>query len=86
MFSVNPMAYMRAKVLMMDAGMAMAAISVERQLRRNTRTTKAARMAPTIRCSCTVFTESLMKSDWSRTIVHLVAARAVASAWRSTVS
>ncbi len=63
MFSVNPMAYMRAKVLTMDAGMAMAAIRVERQLRRNSRTTRAARIAPTIRCSWTVLTESLMKSD-----------------------
>ena len=46
MFSVKPMAYMRAKVLMMEVGMAMAAISVVRQFRRNSRTTRAARIAP----------------------------------------
>ncbi len=68
MFSVKPMAYMRAKVLMMEVGMAMAAIRVERQLRRKSSTTRAARIAPTIRCSWTVLTEALMKSDWSRMI------------------
>ena len=54
MLSVKPMAHMRAKVLMIDVGMAMAAITVERQLRRNSSTTSAARIAPTIRCSWTV--------------------------------
>src|SRR5574341_1316328 len=69
--SVNPMAYIRAKVLMIEVGMAMAAIRVERQLRRNSSTTRAARMAPTIRCSWTVLTDSLMYSAWSRTTSRL---------------
>jgi hypothetical protein len=38
---------------MIEVGMAMAAISVERQLRMNSNTPIAAKRPPRIRCSCT---------------------------------
>jgi hypothetical protein len=68
MLSVKPMPHIRAKVLAIEVGMAMAAMTVERQLRRNSSTTRAARKAPTTRCSWTVSTAALMYSDSSRTI------------------
>ena len=52
-FSVKPWNQIRPKVAMIDVGIAIAAMSVERKFRRNTSTTAAARIEPTIRCSCT---------------------------------
>jgi hypothetical protein len=63
MLSVKPIAHMRANVLMIEAGIAMAAITVDRQLRRNASTTSAARKAPTTRCSWTFATAALMCSE-----------------------
>jgi len=51
------MAYMRAKVLMMEVGMAMAAISVGRQFAQEQQDDQGARIAPTIRCSWTFLTD-----------------------------
>ena len=67
-FSVKPIAYMRANVEMMDVGIAIAAMSVERRFPRKRRTTRAARKPPRTRCSWTVSTAALMNCDWSRTI------------------
>ena len=52
---------------MIDVGIAIAAMSVERQFHRNTSTTSAARIEPTIRCSSTLLIDALMNSDMSRT-------------------
>ena len=68
MLRVKSIAHMSPKVLTIDAGMAMAAMRVERQFLRNTSTTRAARNAPTTRCSCTVCTAASMYSDSSRTV------------------
>ncbi len=63
MLSVNPIVHMSANVLTIDAGMAMAAMTVDRQLRRKASTTSAARKAPITRCSCTFATAALMWSE-----------------------
>ena len=52
---------------MIDVGMAIAAMSVERQFQRKTSTTSAARIEPTTRCSSTLSIEARMNSDRSRT-------------------
>ena len=52
---------------MIDVGMAMAAMIVERQFHRNTRTTAAARIEPRTRCSSTLWIEARMNSERSRT-------------------
>ncbi len=49
LFSVKPSAHIIPKVEMTEAGMATAAISVERQLRMNASTTSEARMLPSTR-------------------------------------
>src|SRR4029453_14130418 len=54
------------KAPMIDAGIATAAISVERKLRRKTRTKTAARMPPGIRCSSIAASEARMNSESSR--------------------
>ena len=45
-FSVNPWYQIRPKVAMIDVGIAIAAMMVERQFQRNTSTTAAARIEP----------------------------------------
>jgi hypothetical protein len=65
--SVKSSYQIRPKVATIDVGMAIAAISVERQFHRKTSTTSAARTEPTIRCSSTVSIDARMKSDRSRT-------------------
>ena len=52
--SVKPWYQIRPKVAMIEVGMAIAAMIVERQFQRNTSTTPAARIEPTIRCSSTL--------------------------------
>ena len=52
--SVKPMYQMRPNVAMIDVGMAMAAMIVERMFMRNSSTTSAARIDPTMRCSSTL--------------------------------
>ena len=66
--SVKPIAYMSANVEMIDVGIAIAAMSVERRLPRKRSTTSAARIRPRMRCSCTVSTAASMNCDLSRTI------------------
>ena len=65
--SVNPWYQIRPNVAMMDVGIAMAAMMVERQFHRNTSTTAAARIDPKTRCSSTLSIDALMNSDRSRT-------------------
>ena len=62
-FSVKPMAAIRAKVEMMDVGMAMAAISVVRMLARKRKMMMAAKKLPSIRCCLMFSTAALMKTD-----------------------
>ena len=50
LFSVKPRAHIMAKLATTEAGMATAAISVERQLRIKASTTREARMPPRTRC------------------------------------
>ena len=68
MLSVKPMYQTSAKVAMIEVGMAMAAIIVERRLPRNSQTTKAARIEPTIRCSWTLAIDASMNCASSRTM------------------
>ncbi len=68
MLSVKPMYQISAKVAMIDVGIAIAAIIVERKLPRNRKTTMAARIEPTIRCSCTLAIEASMNCASSRTM------------------
>ena len=65
--SVKPMYQTRPNVAMIDVGMAIAEMMVERRLPRNSSTTSAARIEPTIRCSSTLWIEASMNSDRSRT-------------------
>ncbi len=65
--SVKPMYQTRPNVAMIDVGMAIAEMMVERRLPRNSSTTSAARIDPTIRCSSTLWMEASMKSAVSRT-------------------
>ena len=60
MLRLNPRYSMAAKVAMSELGMAIAEMIVGRKRRRKTSTTKAARIEPTIRCSCTVWTAERM--------------------------
>ena len=57
---------MTPKAPMIDAGMATAAMSVERKLRRKTNTMTAARKPPRIRCSSMAASEARMNSESSR--------------------
>ena len=57
--SVKSSYQIRPKVAMIEVGIAIAAISVERQFHRNTSTTSAARIEPSTRCSSTVSIEAL---------------------------
>ena len=66
--SVKPMYQISPKVAMIEVGMAIAAMIVERRLARNSSTTSAARIEPTIRCSSTLWIEASMKSEVSRTM------------------
>ncbi len=65
--SVKPMYQMRPNVAMIDVGMAMAEIIVERRFVRKSSTTSAARIDPTIRCSSTLWIDASMNSERSRT-------------------
>ena len=67
-FSVKPIAAIKPKVAMIDVGIAMAAMKVERTLQRKTKTTIAARMLPSIRCNWIECSAALMKIVWSPTI------------------
>ncbi len=58
--SVKPMYSMAPKVAMSEAGMATAAITVGRSLRRKSQTTAEAKSEPRIRCSCTFSTAARM--------------------------
>jgi len=51
LFRVKSSAHIMPKVEITDDGIATAAISVERQLRMNQRTTREARMLPSTRCT-----------------------------------
>ncbi len=64
---VKPMYQRRPNVATIEVGMAIAAMIVERRFVRNSSTTMAARMDPTIRCSSTLWIDASMKSDESRT-------------------
>ena len=67
MLSVKPI-QIRPNVAMIDVGIAIAAMIVERQFPRNSSTTSAAaRIEPTMRCSSTLWIDASMNSDWSRT-------------------
>ena len=66
-FSVKPWYQIRPKVAMIDVGIAIAAMIVDRQFQRNTSTTAAARIEPTIRCSSTLRIDARMNSERSRT-------------------
>ena len=66
--SVKPMYQIRPNVAMIDVGIAIAAMIVERRLPRNSSTTSAARIEPTIRCSSTLWIDASMNSDVSRTM------------------
>ncbi len=61
--SVNPMAAIRAKVEMMEVGMAIAAISVVRILARNMKMMMDAKKLPSIRWRLMLSTAALMKTD-----------------------
>jgi len=60
LFSVKSKARIMANVAMIEAGMATAAISVERQDFMNTSTTRVAKMLPTTRCFWTSCMAALM--------------------------
>ena len=66
--SVKPMYQISPKVAMIEVGMAIAAMIVERTLVRKSSTTIAARIEPTIRCSSTLWIDASMKSEASRTM------------------
>ena len=65
--SVKPMYQSSPKVAMIEVGIAIAAMIVERTLVRNRSTTIAARIEPTTRCSSTLWIDASMKSEASRT-------------------
>jgi hypothetical protein len=65
---VKPWARIRANVPTMEMGIARAAMMVLRRLPRNTKTTRAAKMAPRIRCSRTAATLVRMVRELSRRI------------------
>ena len=68
MLSVKSMYRMRPNVAMIDVGMEIAAMAVDRRLPRNSSTTSAASTEPTMRCSWTLSIEASMNSPWSRTM------------------
>ena len=53
---------------MIDVGIEIAAMTVDRRLPRNSSTTSAASTEPTMRCSWTLSIEASMNSPWSRTM------------------
>ncbi len=65
-FSVNPISHMSRKVPMMEVGMARAAMMVARTWPRNSKTTSAARIDPSTRCSLTAPTLVRVVSVLSR--------------------
>ena len=67
MLSVKPICQTRPNVAMIDVGMAIAAMIVERRFDRKSSTTSAARIDPTMRCSSTLWIEASMNSEVSRT-------------------
>jgi hypothetical protein len=56
---------------MIEVGMAIAAMIVDRRLLRKSSTTSAARIEPTSRCSSTLWIAASMNSDRSRTMRRL---------------
>ena len=69
--SVRPCAHMTPNAAMIEVGMASAEMSVARELPRKTRTTMAANIAPSTRCSFTAWTLVRMTFEVSRTISTL---------------
>src|SRR5512139_1145991 len=65
--SVKPSYQISPNVEMMEVGMAIAAITVERKFQRKKATTSAAKIEPRTRCSLTVAIDALMYSEESRT-------------------
>ena len=66
--SVKSMYQMSPNVAMIEVGIAMAAMTVERKFIRKSSTTRAARIEPTTRCSSTLRMEASMKVEVSRTM------------------
>ena len=75
MLSVKPMYQISANVAMIEVGIEMAAMIVERRLPRNSSTTNAARSEPTIRCSCDAAIDASMNSRLVADDAQLVAGR-----------
>ncbi|HEX8852938.1 MAG TPA: efflux RND transporter permease subunit [Pyrinomonadaceae bacterium] len=67
LLSVKSINSMRPNVAMIEVGIAMAAMKVERKLHRKMKTTMAARMPPSMRCVSIALSDALMKTDWSPT-------------------
>ena len=63
MLRVKPWNHIRPKVAMIEVGIATAAMIVDRKFPRNSSTTMAARIEPTIRCSSTLWIDASMNSD-----------------------
>ncbi len=68
MLSVKPMYQISENVATIEVGIEIAAIIVERKLPRKSHTTIAARIEPTIRCSCTLAIDASMNCASSRTM------------------
>src|SRR5437899_385286 len=68
--SVNPIAASRANVLIIDVGMAIAAMNVERTFHKNTSTTAAASSEPTRRCSWTACVQAAADVRCAERISH----------------
>ena len=68
MLSVKPMYQTSANVAMIEVGIEIAAMIVERKLPRNSSTTIAASIEPTTRCSSTLRIDASMNSAWLRTM------------------
>ncbi len=68
MLSVKFMYQSSANVAMIEVGIEMAAMTVERRLPRNSSTTNAASTEPTMRCSSTLRIDASMNSAPSRTM------------------
>ena len=67
-FIVKPIAAINPNVAMIEVGIAIAAMKVERMLHKKTKTTIAARILPSIRCRLIEWSDALMKTVWSPTI------------------
>ena len=68
LFKVKSIALSSVNVAMIEVGIATAAMSTDRRLRMNSRTTRLASKLPNSRCSWSEATDAFMKTDWSRMI------------------